>query len=82
MRGKLVVLVIALSAATVGCRSDPQAKERAAKEREAATVKADEEGTRNADWGKINKDAARMEEKSRQRAERQRAQMLEKANKE
>jgi hypothetical protein len=34
------------------------------------------------DFDKVNKDAARMEEKSRQRAERQRQQMLEKANKE
>ncbi len=80
MRGNLVVLLIALSAAGVGCRTDPQAKERAAKEREAATAKADEEGPRDTDWGKINKDAARMEEKSRQRAEKQRQQMLDKAN--
>ena len=37
---------------------------------------------RDPDWDKVNKDAARMEEKSRQRAEKQRQQMLEKANKE
>jgi hypothetical protein len=49
-------------------------------ERAAAEVRVSGDGERGVDWNKVGKDAARMEEKSRQRAERQRAQALEKAN--
>jgi hypothetical protein len=68
----LIVATIAVLA-TAGCRSDPDAKARAEKAGAARE---------SAEWDKAFKDARRVEEKSRQRAEKQRQQMLDKANKE
>jgi hypothetical protein len=48
--------------------NDPAAE----REREAQFAKAREDRTRNADWNKSQRDAKRMEEISRRRAEEQR----------
>jgi hypothetical protein len=64
--------MVAALVAVAGCRSEPHAK----------APKAGEDRERGADWDKVNRDAARMEEKSRQRAEKQREQALQRANKE
>ena len=71
MRSIIAVAIAVLAMA--GCRSDPDAKARAEKAGAARE---------NAEWDKAFKDARRVEEKSRQRAEKQRQQMLDKANKE
>ena len=68
----LAVVPIALLA-VMGCRSDPDAKARAQKAGAARE---------SAEWDKAFKDAQRMQEKNRQRVEKQRQQMLDQANKE
>jgi hypothetical protein len=70
---RLLVMVAIAMVALAACRHDPQAKARA--EKSGA-------GRENAEWDKAFKDAHRMEEKNRRRAEKQRQETLDKANKE
>jgi hypothetical protein len=76
---RAMILVVALAVVTtgaVGCRRSPPQQ---APAKEASTQEG--EGKRAVDWNKATRDAERMQEKSRQRAERQRQQALDKANK-
>jgi hypothetical protein len=77
MKLRAVILMAALAtvaAGAAGCRRAPQEPAKDA-------VTEDQVGKRPVDWDKATRDAGRMQEKSRQRAERQREQALEKANK-